>query len=132
MKKSLALLLILLPLFAYADSPYRLIAILENERKLETEPDVNLLPSSNQKMQHQGLRRTCCRSNWKSGNSVSPAAVAERFKHRVRAEVAFALGQIRSRKGLQQRSPYSKIPMKTWQRLAIDSIGKIGALEICF
>ncbi len=42
MQKSLTVLFVLFAFLTYADSPNHIIAILENERKLDAEPDVKL------------------------------------------------------------------------------------------
>ncbi len=131
MKKFFTILLfILLPLLVSADSPNRIIAILENERKLEAEPDVNL--SSFFKSKDVSIR---CRAILAAGRIGNPAILTalqpleKDSSTEVRTEFAFALGQIRSRKGLPMAIALLKDPDDNVKRMAIEALGKIGALE---
>lgn len=130
MQKFISLFFILLPLLVNADSPYRIIAILENERKLEAEPDVKL--SSFFKSKDANIRNRAILAAGRIGNPASLPALQPLIKDSsadVRAELAFALGQIRSRKGLPIAIALLKDSDSNVQRLAIEALGKIGALE---
>lgn len=121
---------ILFAFLSYADSPYRVIAILENERKLEAEPDVKL--SSFFKSKDANIRSRAILAAGRIGNPATLPALQPLIKDSsadVRAELAFALGQIRSRKGLPIASALLKDSDSNVQRLAIEALGKIGALE---
>lgn len=132
MKKKLlsTFLFILFTVICYADPPYRRIAILENERKLEAEPDVKLVMFF--KSKDPEVRRRAVLAAGRIGNpSVLPAlqALLKDSSLDVRAEVAFALGQIRSRKGLPFAIELLKDGDGNVTRLAIESLGRIGGLE---
>lgn len=130
MQKFISLFFILLPLLVNADSPYRIIAILENERKLEAEPDVKL--SSFFKSKDANIRSRAILAAGRIGNPAGLPALQPLIKDSsadVRAELAFALGQIRSRKGLPIAIALLKDSDSNVQRLAIEALGKIGALE---
>jgi len=130
MQKFLAVLFILLAFLCYADSPNRIIAILENERKLEAEPDIKL--SSFFKLKDPNIRSRATLAAGRIGNPVILPALQPLMKDSsadVRAELAFALGQIRSRKGLPVAIALLKDSDQNVQRLAIEALGKIGALE---
>jgi cyclophilin family peptidyl-prolyl cis-trans isomerase/HEAT repeat protein len=130
MQKFISLFFILLPLLVNADSPYRIIAILENERKLEAEPDVKL--SSFFKSKDANIRSRAVLAAGRIGNpAILPVlqSLAKDSSADVRAELAFALGQIRSRKGMPVAIALLKDADQNVQRLAIEALGKIGALE---
>ena len=130
MQKSLTLVFILFAFLIHADSPYRIIAILENERKLEAEPDVKL--SSFFKSKDVNIRSRAILAAGRIGNpAILPALqpLEKDSNTEVRTELAFALGQIRSRKGLPMAIALLKDPDDNVKRLAIESLGKIGALE---
>jgi len=130
MKISLSILFILFAFLSYAESPYRLIAILENVRKLEAEPDVKL--SSFFKSKDANIRSRAILAAGRIGNpAILPALLsfAKDSSADVRAELAFALGQIRSRKGMPVAIALLKDSDQNVQRLAIEALGKIGALE---
>ena len=126
----MSVVLILVAFLSYADSPYRIIAILENERKLEAEPAVKL--SSFFKSKDANIRSRALLAAGRIGNpAILPAlqSLAKDSSSDVRAELAFALGQIRSRKALPLAIALLKDSDQNVQRLAIEAIGKIGALE---
>jgi cyclophilin family peptidyl-prolyl cis-trans isomerase/HEAT repeat protein len=130
MQKSLTVLFILIAFLSYADSPNRIIAILENERKLEAEPDVKL--SSFFKSNDANIRSRAILAAGRIGNPGILPALQPLLKDPiadVRTELAFALGQIHSRKGLPLAIALLKDPDENIKRLAIESLGKIGALE---
>ncbi len=131
MKKTVCtLVFILLSFLCYADSPNRIIAILENERKLEAEPDVKL--SSFFKSKDVSIRSRAVLAAGRIGNPAILTALQPLEKDsntEVRTELAFALGQIRSRKGLPMAIALLKDPDNNVKRLAIEALGKIGALE---
>lgn len=130
MQKTLSLIFILFAFLTYADSPHRIIAILENERKLEAQPDVKL--SSFFKSKDASIRSRAVLAAGRIGNPAILLALQPLVKDssaEVRAELAFALGQIRARKGLPLAISLLKDPDENVLRLAIESIGKIGALE---
>jgi cyclophilin family peptidyl-prolyl cis-trans isomerase/HEAT repeat protein len=126
----MSVVLILVAFLSYADSPYRIIAILENERKLEAEPAVKLI--SFFKSKDANIRSRALLAAGRIGNpAILPAlqSLAKDSSSVVRAELAFALGQIRSRKALPLAIALLKDSDQNVQRLAIEAIGKIGALE---
>jgi HEAT repeat protein/cyclophilin family peptidyl-prolyl cis-trans isomerase len=130
MKKSLSSVFILFALFSYAESPNRIIAILENERKLEAEPAVKL--SSFFKSKDASIRSRAILATGRIGNPIILPALQSLTKDAsadVRAQVAFALGQIHSRRGLPLVIALLKDSDQNVQRLAIEALGKIGALE---
>jgi HEAT repeat protein/cyclophilin family peptidyl-prolyl cis-trans isomerase len=130
MKILLCVLFILLAFLSYAEPPYRIIAILENERKLEAAPDVKL--SSFFKSKDESIRSRATLAAGRIGNpSIIPALqpLVKDSSVSVREEVAFALGQIRSRKGLPLAIALLKDSDQNVQRLAVEALGKIGALE---
>ena len=115
---------------AHADSPNRIIAILENERKLEAEPNVKSeFILQIKRCKHQESCNTGRRTHWKSSNSHGSATFTKDSESEVRTELAFALGQIRSRKRLPMAIALLKDQDDNVKRLAIESLGKIGALE---
>ncbi|MCI0613989.1 HEAT repeat domain-containing protein [bacterium] len=130
MQKSLTVLFVLFAFLTYADSPNHIIAILENERKLEAEPDVKL--SSFFKSKDASIRSRAILAAGRIGNPAILTALQRLEKDpntEVRIELAFALGQIRSRKGLPMAITLLKDQEDNVKRLAIESLGKIGALE---
>lgn len=130
MKISVSIVFILFAFLSYADSPNRIIAILENERKLEAEPDVKL--NSFFKSKDASIRSRATLAAGRIGNPAILPALQPLLKDSsvdVRAELAFALGQIRSRKGLPLAIALLKDSDQNVQRLAIETLGKIGALE---
>ncbi len=123
-------LFILFTVICYADPSYRMIAILENERKLEAQPDVKLITFF--KSKDPDIRSRAVLAAGRIGNpAVLPAlqALLKDSSLDVRAEVAFALGQIRSRKGLPLAIELLKDSDANIKRLAIESLGRIGGLE---
>ena len=132
MKKS-GLLLFILFLFSSSGafcSPYRAIAILENERRLRAEPDISLLSyfdSNDPKIRARAILAAA-----RIGNK---AALVPLHAHltdsdaNVRRYVAFALGQIRAKEGLADALKMMEDKDPELKRLAIEAVGRIGGLE---
>ncbi len=115
---------------AEAESSYRMIAILENERMLQAEPDIHLagyFDSNDAK-----IRSRAVLAAGRIGNPAILSSLQSLIKDPdpvVRREVAFALGQIKSRKGLPLTFALLKDKDEEVQRLAIEAAGRIGGLE---
>ncbi|HSE43596.1 MAG TPA: HEAT repeat domain-containing protein [Acidobacteriota bacterium] len=130
LQRYLTLLFILISFAVYADNAYRMIAIMENERLLRAEPDIQLstyLNSADTKIKIGAILA--------AGRIGNPAVLslleqlAKDHDLEVRREVAFALGQIKSRKSLPSVFELMKDKDPKVQRLAIEAAGRIGGLE---
>lgn len=133
MKKSAIWILItfLFAIIAFAEQPYRIIAIMENERLLEAETDIKLVAFL--KSQDPQVRIRAIMAAARIGNpAVLPAmqTLATDSDPEVRQMVAFALGQIRSKQGLSMVSALLRDGDPETRRLAIEAAGRIGGIEI--
>jgi cyclophilin family peptidyl-prolyl cis-trans isomerase/HEAT repeat protein len=123
-------LFLILAVACYAENPNRIIAIMENERMLEAEPNVqlsNFFSSPDAK-----IRSRAVLASGRIGNPAILPALQKLIKDpdpQVRYEVAFSLGQIKSRKGLSQVLELLQDKDPEVQHLAIEAAGRIGALE---
>jgi len=126
----LAIWLFLQVVPAHSSEPYRIIAILENERLLEAEPDIHLTQFFSS--EDADLRARAILAAARIGNrsvlSLLGSCVNDGSVN-VRKEVAFALGQIRSKEGLSIALEMLKDPDSGVRRLAIEAVGRIGGLE---
>src|SRR5262245_10209792 len=92
---------ILLSSFVFASEPYRIIAIMENERLLEAEPDIQLTQFFASK--DPAVRARAVLAAARIGNkAVLPQmqSMSSDPDVQVRKMVAFAAGQIRAKEGL--------------------------------
>jgi cyclophilin family peptidyl-prolyl cis-trans isomerase/HEAT repeat protein len=120
----------LLAFICFAENPYRIIAIMENERMLEAEPNIQL--SSFFNSPDAKIRSRAVLAAGRIGNPAILPTLQKLIKDsdsQVRCEVAFALGQIKSRKGLSQTLELLQDKDSEVQRLAIEAAGRIGGLE---
>jgi cyclophilin family peptidyl-prolyl cis-trans isomerase/HEAT repeat protein len=130
MTQRLIFIFILLASVVQAENAYRMIAILENERMLQAEPDIQLagyLSSPDAK-----IRSRAVLAAGRIGNPAILSSLHNLIKDpdpHVRREVAFALGQIKSRKGLPFTFELLKDNDQEVQRFAIEAVGRIGGLE---
>ena len=119
------------PVFLFAaGNDLRTIAILENERMLDAEPDVRLVTFFQSK--DPAIR---ARSILASGRIGNKAVIGDLCRHasdpdlEVRKMTAFALGQIRAKEGFACLPALLKDADSEVRRLAIEGAGRIGGLE---
>lgn len=121
---------ILVTSVVHAENAYRMIAILENERMMQAEPDIHLtgyLSSPDAKIRSRAVLAAA-----RIGNPAILSALQSLIQDpdpQVRREVAFALGQIKSRKGLPLTFELLKDSDQEVRRFAIEAAGRIGGLE---
>ena len=126
----LAMLLLLMASPAFSAEPYRIIAIMENERLLSAEPDIQLIrffTSADPEIRARAILAAARIGN----KSVLPElrSCIHDSSAAVRRQVAFAIGQIRSKEGLGIARELLKDPDVEVRRLAIEATGRIGGLE---
>lgn len=109
----------------------RMIAILENERSLQKEPDIHL-----SRFFHHENAHVRARSLLAAGRIGDPRilpgviqAIGDRDPV-VRRNVAFALGQIGSKEGLSAVAQLLKDSDREVRRLSLEAAGRIGGMEI--
>jgi HEAT repeat protein/cyclophilin family peptidyl-prolyl cis-trans isomerase len=124
------ILLLVLTGESFSNEPFRMIAILENERMLEAEPDIKLTDyfrSSSEPVRVRALLAAARIGN----KAVLPALelLVDDKNTEVRKYVAFAIGQIRDKSGLTSAAHLLKDPDAEVRRLAIEAIGRIGGMD---
>jgi len=127
---TLAVFLLLQSIPAFSVEPYRIIAIMENERLVSAEPDIQLtqfFTSPNPAIRARAILAAARIGN-KSVLSVLQGCVSD-SSSTVRKQVAFALGQIRAKEGLRTALIMLKDPDSDVRRLAIEAAGRIGGIE---
>jgi cyclophilin family peptidyl-prolyl cis-trans isomerase/HEAT repeat protein len=110
--------------------PFRTIAILENERRIEAEPSIRLTEYFHSKSPE--IRARSVLAAGRIGNpSVLPELrpLIQDRKVFVRKCTAFAIGQIRAKDGLAQAARLLKDQDQEVRRLAIEAVGRIGGLD---
>jgi cyclophilin family peptidyl-prolyl cis-trans isomerase/HEAT repeat protein len=114
----------------FAQEPFRTIAILENERMLEAEPDIRLADYFQSTSEPVRIRAVLAAARIGNASILSDLQILEQDKSaEVRKHLAFAVGQIRSKKGLRLAAALLKDPDVEVRRLAIEATGRIGGME---
>ena len=124
------LLFLLSATYCFGTEPFRTIAILENERMLEAEPDIKLRDYLQHSLDPVRIRALLAIA--RIGNPLTLAALqplAGDKNVEIRKHVAFAVGQIRSKDGLYLATILAKDSDPEVRRLAIEAIGRIGGME---
>ncbi|MCI0416907.1 HEAT repeat domain-containing protein [bacterium] len=124
------ILLMFLASSAFSNDSLRIIAILENERMLEAEPDIKLADYF--RFPSEQIRIRALLAAARIGNqAILPflEPLLEDKNANVRKYVAFAIGQIRSKNGLLFAARLLKDEDAEVRRLAIEAIGRIGGLD---
>jgi cyclophilin family peptidyl-prolyl cis-trans isomerase/HEAT repeat protein len=133
LRKCAAILFFVVFLFAqsvFAAEPFRTIAILENERMLEAEPDMQLAHYFQSQLEPVRIRALLAAGRIGNPEVLRDVQSLARDKSsEVRKYLAFALGQIRSKKGLSLALTLLKDPNAEVRRVAIEAIGRIGGME---
>jgi cyclophilin family peptidyl-prolyl cis-trans isomerase/HEAT repeat protein len=115
----------------FAAGPSRIIAIMENERLLEAEPNIKLVDFF--QSQDPAIRARAVLAAARIGNGdVLPAMrpLLTDQDPEVRRLVSFALGQIRSKEGLAMAAVLLKDEDLETRRLALEATGRIGGIEV--
>jgi len=114
----------------FAAEPFRTIAILENERSLQSDSGTHLADYFQSKSVELRARAVLAAAR------IGDPAILPRLEKvsgdnssQVRQMVAFALGQIRSKKGLPAAITMLKDSDPEVLRLAIEAIGRIGGVD---
>ena len=108
----------------------RLISILENERRLEAEPDLKLVDyfqSDSQEVRLRAILAAARIGNPDVLESLQPLGRDQQVS--IRVAVAFALGQIKSKKGMAVAVPLLKDADLEVRRATIEAIGRMGGVE---
>lgn len=124
-------LALLMSAACFASEPYRVIAIMENERLLEAEPAVTLVSffhSPNAKIRERAVLAAAHIGNKAVLSDLVPLTKDKSVD--VRKMVAFALGQIRSKEGLNAALSMLKDSDAEVRRMAIEASGRIGGMEV--
>lgn len=130
MKLRLSFFLLLLCQICLANEPYRIIAILENERALTVEPDGKLVSFFHSPDAAIRVRAILAAARIGNKAVIPDLNLPSSDKNvEVRKMVAFCLGQIRSKDGLKLALKMLKDPDLEVRRLAIEATGRIGGFE---
>jgi len=124
------LIALLLTQSVLAADAFRTIAILENERMFQAEPNVSL--SDFFRNSSPAVRARAALAAARIGNEIilpQLETISNDSSVEVRKMVAFAFGQIRSKNGLPAALKMLKDPDVEVRRLAIEAVGRIGGLD---
>lgn len=116
---------------AFSAEPYRIIAIMENERLLEAEPNIKLIDffASSDPV----IRARAVLAAARIGNPAVLKNMQSMLSDKdpvVRRWTAFAVGQIRSKEGLPILASMLKDDDSDTRRLAVEAVGRIGGIEV--
>ena len=113
-----------------ADDPFHTIAILENERKIHAAPNIHLAQYIRSEVKSIRIRAILAAA--RIGNpALLPEleSVVSDTDPTVRKYIAFALGQIRSKKSLPTATLLLKDRNSDVRKAAIEAIGRIGGVD---